>query len=55
LAVVAIAGDDAVAPDLHCRLKADRDRFLPDVKVAEAADQTEAVKLPGALLEAADE
>ena len=55
VAVVAIAGDDAVASDLHRRLQADRDRFLADVEVAEAADQAEAVELPGALLEAADE
>ena len=37
----------------YCR--PDRDRFLADVEVAEAADQPEPVQLPGALLEAADE
>jgi hypothetical protein len=55
VAVVAIAGDDAVLADLHRRLEADRDRFLADVEVAETADQPEAVKLPGALLEPAYE
>ena len=55
VAMVAIAGDDAVLADLHRRLQADRDRFLADIEVAEAADQAEAVKLPGPLLEAADE
>ncbi len=33
----------------------DRDRFLPDIEVAEAADQAEPVKLPRTFLEAADE
>ncbi len=37
------------------RLEPDCDRFLADVEVAEAADQAEAVKLPGLLLEAADQ
>ena len=55
VAVVAIAGDDAVLADRHRRLQPDRDRFLADVEVAEAADQAEAVELPRALLEAADE
>ena len=55
MAMVAIAGDDAVAPDLHRRLQADGDRFLADVEVAETADQPEAVELAGALLEPADE
>ena len=55
VAMVAVAGDDAVLADRHRGLQADRDRFLADVEVAEAADQPEAVKLPGALLEAADE
>ena len=53
--MVAIAGDDAVAADLHRRLEADGDRFLADIEVAEAADQPEPVELPGPLLEAADE
>ena len=55
VAMVAIAGDDAVLADRHRRLQPDRDRFLADVEVAEAADQPEPVKLPRALLEAADE
>ena len=37
------------------RLQADRDRFLADIEVAEAADQAEAVELAGLLLEAADQ
>ena len=53
--MVAIAGDDAVLAHRHRALQAHRDRFLPDVEVAEAADQPEPVKLPRALLEAADE
>ena len=53
--VIAIAGDDAVLADGHRRLQPDSDRFLADVEVAEAADQPEAVELPRALLEAADE
>ena len=53
--MVAIAGDDAVLADLERRLQPDRDRFLADIEVAEAADQAEAVELAGALLEAADE
>ena len=55
VAVIAIAGDDAVLADGHRRLQPDRDRFLADVEMAEAADQAEAVELPRALLEAADE
>ena len=55
VAVVAIAGDDAVLADRHRRLQPDRDRFLADVEVAEAADQPEPVELPRPLLEAADE
>src|SRR3546814_10261564 len=55
VAVVAIAGDDAVLVRIERRLEADRHRFLADVEMAEAADEAEPVKLPGALLEAADE
>ena len=55
VAVVAIAGDDAVLARRQRRLQPDRDRFLADVEMAEAADQAEPVKLAGALLEAADE
>ncbi len=43
VAVVAIASNDAVAPDLHCRLQSDGNRFLADIEVAEAADQAEAI------------
>ena len=55
VAVVAVAGDDAVLAFLKRRLQPDRDGLLADVKVAEAADQAEAVQLPGLFLEAADE
>ena len=55
VAMVAIAGDDAVLADGHRRLQPDRDRLLADIEVAEAADQAEAVELPGPLLEAADQ
>src|SRR3546814_20683605 len=55
VAVVAIAGDDAVLVRIERRLEADRHRFLADVEMAEAADEAKPVKLPGALLEAADE
>src|SRR3954462_15882686 len=55
MAMVAIAGDDAVLADGHRRLETDGNRFLADVEVAEAADEAEPVKLAGALLEAADE
>ena len=37
------------------RLQPDRDRFLADIEMAEAADQAEAVELAGLLLEAADQ
>src|SRR5437868_3228673 len=53
--MVAIAGDDAVLADGQRRLQADRDRLLADIEMAEAADQAETVKLPGPLLEAANE
>src|SRR6185312_11788275 len=53
VAVVAIAGDDLVAA-FERHLHTDDDRFLADVEVAEAADQTHAVELARLLLEAAD-
>jgi len=55
VAVVAVAGDDAVLADLQRRLKADCDRLLADIEVAESTNQAKPVKLPGSLLEAADE
>src|SRR5262245_27827622 len=55
MTMVAIAGNDAVTTHLHRRLQSDRYRFLADVEVAEAANQSEAIELAGALLEAADE
>ena len=42
-------------PTVIADCRPDRDRFLADVEVAEAADQPEPVELPRALLEAADE
>ena len=53
--MVAIAGDHAVLVGIERRLQPDRDRFLADVEVAEAADQAEAVELAGLLLEPADQ
>ena len=54
MAVIAIGGDDLVAVgDRH--LHAGDDRFLADIEMAEAADIAHAVKLPGLLLEPADE
>src|SRR4028118_2343046 len=38
VAMVAIAGDDAVLADGHRRLKPDRHRFLADIEVAEPPD-----------------
>ena len=54
VAVIAIAGDHRVA-GLEGHLHADDDRFLPDVEVAEAADQAHAVHLAGLLLETPDQ
>ena len=53
VAVVAVAGDHLVAL-FERHLHADHHRLLPDIEVAEAADQTHAVHLPGLLLEAAN-
>ena len=39
----------------HSRLQADGDGLLPDIKMAEAADHAEAVKLAGLFLETADQ
>ncbi len=54
MAVVAIAGDDLIAL-LKRKLHAGDHRLLADIEVAEAADQTHAVELAGAFLEAPDE
>ena len=53
--MVAVTGDDAVLVAVERRLEADRDRFLADVEMAEPADQAEAIELPRALLETADQ
>ncbi len=55
VAVIAVAGDDAVLADGHRRLQTDPDRFLADIEMAEATDQAETIELPRTLLEAADE
>src|SRR5215213_10276140 len=54
MAVVAVGGDDRVA-FLERRLHPDDDRLLPDIEMAEPADQAHAVHLPGPLLEAPDQ
>ena len=54
VAVVAIGGDHRIAVAERV-LHADRDRFLADVEVAEAADQAHAVELARLLLEAPDQ
>ena len=43
------------SPSLERHLHADDDRFLADIQMTEAADQTHAVKLSGLFLEAADQ
>ncbi len=50
--VVAIAGDHLITL-FESALHADDNRFLADIEVAEARDQTHAVELAGLLLEAA--
>ncbi len=55
VAVIAIAGDDAVPIRVERRLQPDRHRFLTDIEVAKPADQAEAVKLAGLFLEPADQ
>ena len=52
--VIAIAGDDLISWLLD-GLHAHGDGFLPDVEVAEAADQTHAVELARPLLKATDQ
>jgi hypothetical protein len=54
VAVIAIAGDHLVAR-LECHLHADDNRFLPDVEVTEAADQSHAVELTRLFLEPPDQ
>src|SRR5262249_39932613 len=54
MAVVAVSGDDCVAP-LDRHLHADDDGFLTDIEMAEAADQPHAVYLSGLLLQPANE
>jgi hypothetical protein len=55
VAMVAIAGDDAVVPFVERRLQAHRHGFLADIEVAEAADQAQAIELARLFLEAADQ
>ncbi len=54
VAVIAIAGNDLIAL-LERHLHADHHSLLPDIEVAEAADQAHAVHLPRLLFEAADQ
>ena len=54
MAVVAVAGDALVA-FFGGSLQPDHDGLLPDVEVAEPADQTHAIKLAGLFLESADQ
>jgi hypothetical protein len=53
--MVAIAGDHRVLVAVERGLQADRNGFLADIEMAEAADETEAVELAGFFFEAADE
>jgi hypothetical protein len=52
--VIAVAGDHLVAIH-HGHLHADNDGFLPDIEVAEPADEAHAVKLAGLFFKAADQ
>jgi hypothetical protein len=52
--MIAVRGDHRVLRRDH-RLHADDDRFLTDIKVAEATDQAHAVHLPGLFLETPDQ
>ncbi len=54
MAVVAVGGDALVA-FFGAGLKADNDRFLSDIEVAETANQAHAVKLACLFLEPADQ
>ena len=54
MAVVAIGGDHLIALDQR-HLHAGHDRFLADIEMAEAADETHAVELAGLLFEAPDQ
>ena len=55
MAVIAVAGDDAVLAADQRRLQADRHCLLPDIEMAEAADQAHAVQLAGLFLKSADQ
>jgi hypothetical protein len=52
--VVAVGGDHLI-PRLQAHLHANHDRFLTDIKMAETANQTHAVKLAGFFLKPADQ
>ncbi len=54
VAMIAIPCNDLIAL-FQGHLHADDDSFLPDVKMAEPADRTHAVKLPGLFLETPDQ
>jgi hypothetical protein len=55
MAMIAVAGDDAVMALVERRLQAHGDRFLPDIEMAKTADQPKPIKLPRLFLEPADE
>src|SRR3546814_21138395 len=54
VAMVAIAGDDAVLVAVERRLQPDRDGFLSAIEVAEAAEQHQTIVLARLLLEKED-
>ena len=54
VAVIAVRGDALVA-FLGGGFQPDDNRFLPDVKVTEAPDQTHAIQLAGLFLESPDQ
>ena len=55
MTVIAIPRDHAVLFAIERRLEPDRDRFLANIEVAEATDETQAVKLARFFLEAANQ
>ena len=51
--VIAVGGNHRVSGDLS-RLNPDDNGFLPDIQMAETADQTHAVKLSGFFFKSSD-
>ena len=54
MGMIAISGDQVVVRPRRCD-RADHDRFLPDVEMAEAADLLRLILLTGAFLETPDQ